>query len=370
VSTPEERAWEVVRRAFEERAPQPPRRRGARAGAALVVALAAAVLGAALSPPGRAVFERVREAVGVEHAEPALFSLPGGGRLLVVSTRDGGVWLVKGDGLKRRIGSYDDAQWSPHGLFLVATRGNELVALDEDGNVRWALARRDPRSPRWEGTRTDTRIAYDTASGLRVVAGDGTGDRLLDRLGGRVPPAWDPARLHTLAYYAAGAVVLRHADGALVWRRPVAAAPTALDWSSDGRYLAVVSARDVVVLDGAGRPVRTISKLGSALNAAAFAPGSHRLALVARVGRRSEVHVVDLDRPGTGRLVLAGPGTFGDVTWGPGRDWLLVTWPAADQWVFLHGARAHAVGNIREQFPRADGLAPTLQVAGRWCCPG
>jgi hypothetical protein len=369
MSTPEERAWEVVRRAYEERPPRPPRHRARHVAAVLAVAVVAAVVGAALSPPGRAVFERVREAVGVEHAEPALFSLPGGGRLLVVSSGHGGVWLVQGDGLKRRIGSYDDAQWSPHGLFLVATRRDELVALDAEGDVRWTLARRDPHAPRWEGTRTDTRIAYDTASGLRVVAGDGTGDHLLDRLGGRVPPAWDPARLHTLAYVAAGSIVLRHADGGLVWRRHVRVRPTALDWSSDGRYLAVVSTTRVVVLDRAGRLVRTISKLGSELSAATFAPGSHRLAIVARLGRRSEVHVLDLDRPGTGRLVLAGPGTFGDVAWGPGSDWLLVTWPAADQWVFLHGARAHAVGNIREQFPRADGVAPTLAVAGRWCCP-
>ena len=39
------------------------------------------------SPPGRAVVDRVREIVGVERAQPALFSLPGGGRLLVDRSR-------------------------------------------------------------------------------------------------------------------------------------------------------------------------------------------------------------------------------------------------------------------------------------------
>jgi hypothetical protein len=49
---------------------------------------------------------------------------------------------------------------------------------------------------------------------------------------------------------------------------------------------------------------------------------------------------------------------------------LLVGWPTADQWLFLHGSRVHAVGNIREQFPRRDHKAPVLQFDGRWCCSG
>jgi kynurenine formamidase len=52
----------------------------------------------------------------------------------------------------------------------------------------------------------------------------------------------------------------------------------------------------------------------------------------------------------------------------PDGGWLLVAWPTADQWIFLHGSRAHAVANIEEQFPRADHLGPMLQLAGRWCC--
>src|SRR5438067_11299308 len=129
--TPADRAWEVVRRAFEECAPAPGRRRaGPRLLVACAVAAAAVIGAAALSPPGRAVFHRVREAVGIEHAAPALFSLPAPGRLLVVSGAHGGVWLVHDNGLKRRLGAYDDAQWSPHGRFLVATRANQLVALD------------------------------------------------------------------------------------------------------------------------------------------------------------------------------------------------------------------------------------------------
>jgi hypothetical protein len=269
MGTPEDRAWEMVRRAFDERTPGPQPRRHVKLAAALVAVVVAAVVGAALSSPGRAVFQRVREAVGVEHAAPAIVSLPGGGRLLVVSAEQGGVWVVEPDGLKRRLGTYADAQWSPHGLYLVATKGNELVALDPQGHVRWTLARLEPAAPRWEGTTTDTRIAYLAASGLRVVAGDGTGDHLLDAHAGDVPPAWDPARLHTLAYYTGGSIVLRRAAGPLVWRTPITVTPSALTWSTDGRYLAVVASSRVVVVDAHGRVRRTVSMLGGELRQAA-----------------------------------------------------------------------------------------------------
>ncbi|MFL5927314.1 MAG: YncE family protein [Gaiellaceae bacterium] len=365
----QQRAWEVVRRAYEERTPHPRRRPDLR----LVVAVAIVALGVAAaavaSPSGHAVFEKVREVVGVQHAEPALFSLPSRGRLLVVSRGHGGVWLVHANGFKRRIGPYDDAQWSPHGLYIVATTDNGLLAIDADGNVRWSLPRRGAASPRWEGTRTDTRIAYFATSGLRVVAGDGTGDRLLDPHALAVPAAWDPARLQTLAYVAGGAVVLRNTGtGAVVWRAPLQVLPSELVWSTDGKLLAVRSDKRIVVFGPGGRTRRVVSTLGAHFAGMAFEPRTHKLAVTMRSTGRSEVRLFDIDHPGTGRLVFAGPGVFGDLVWSPDDRWLLVAWPTADQWVFLHGDRVHAVANIREQFPRADHLPPTLALDERWCC--
>ena len=202
------------------------------------------------------------------------------------------------DGLKRRLGSYQDAAWSPHGLYLVASRANELAAVTTAGDVRWSLARRDVRYPTWEGTRTDTRIAYIADSGLRVVAGDGTGDHLLDRYAQDVPPAWEPGRLHLLAYFAGGAVVLRSAGGPIVWRAPVQVLPNRLEWSSDGRELAIVSAQRIVVVGSNGRVVRTISMLGATFLQAAFRPGSHRLAVAVQLRGHSQVKLVDVDQPG------------------------------------------------------------------------
>ena len=170
-----ERSWAVVRAAFAEREPSP-RRRSWKPVAA--IALALVVVAGLLSPPGRAVLDEVREVVGVEQAQPALFSLPAPGRLLVTS--DAGAWVVERGRLEAA------ARRLPRGVLVAVrplrrrARRNELVALEPDGDVRWTLARPDVRFPRWGGTQTDTRIAYLSRGRLRVVAGDGKGDRLLD----------------------------------------------------------------------------------------------------------------------------------------------------------------------------------------------
>lgn len=361
--TPEDRAWEVVRRAFEERTPAP---RATRHRLVLVVAVLvlAAVALAAFSPPGHAVFERVRQAVGVEHAAPALAELPAPGRLLVQSAR--GTWVVDADGAKRSIGAWRYAAWSPHGRYVVAARGSELAALDPKGNIRWTISRPGVAWPVWEGTSVDTRIAYVAASGLHVVAGDGTDDRLLDAHAAVEPAAWDPARLHTLAYETAGDVMLREVDtGRILWRTPVPAYGR-LAWSSDGRRLALVAPSRVIVLAANGKRVRFVSTLTGQLLGAAFQPGTHDLAVQARferVGsRRSEVKLVDVDHPGRARLLFAGPGVFGDIAWSPNGKWLLVDWPTANQWVFLHSGHAHAVANVESQFGRM------LQLTNGWCC--
>ena len=134
----EERTWRVVRAAAVERRAPGPRRR---AKAPLYAAAAVLVAALALSPAGAAVADWLQAAVkpGRPEARPSLTSLPAPGRLLVVSAD--GAWLVRPDGFRRRLGAYDDARWSPRGLFVVATRGRELVALEPGGVERWSLAR-------------------------------------------------------------------------------------------------------------------------------------------------------------------------------------------------------------------------------------
>jgi hypothetical protein len=190
-----ERTWAVVAAAFAEREPQPHRRSWKPLA---TLAVAGAVVAGLLSPPGRAVLDEIREVVGVEESAPALFSLPAPGRMLV--TADSGAWVVEQDGSKRLLGDYREASWSPFGRFVVASRANELAALTPEGEVRWSLARPDVRFPRWGGTRTDTRIAYLSRGTLRVVGGDGKGDRLIDSRAAERAPLWRPDGEHVLVY--------------------------------------------------------------------------------------------------------------------------------------------------------------------------
>src|SRR5262249_6221975 len=161
---------------------------------------------------------------------------------------------------------------------------------------------------------------------------------------------------------AGGAIVVRNADsGRIVWRTPIDVLPSSLDWSADGTLLAVTASPRTLVLDGSGHVRRSVSLLDAKLLQAAVKPSSHKLAVSLRLPARSEVRLVDIDRPGTSKLMFAGPGDFRDVTWSPNGRWLLLDWPTANQWLFVSGSHVRAVGNIDQEFPRLDKVGPTLE---------
>ena len=350
-----ERTWEVVRAAYAQREPVAWPRKHARPliGGAIAVAAIAAVL----SPPGRSVVHSLRKTIGVKEARPALFSLPTRGQLLVSSRS--GVWIVHRDGSKRRLGSYRDAAFSPHGLFVAATRANELAALDPKGGVRWTLARPAPRFPAWTGTRTDTRIAYISGGRLRIVAGDGTGDHALSRAA-LVAPAWRPAPGRILAYSDGKHAVVIDADTGAVLRR-LAPAPTKLAWSTDGRLLLVFSPHKTRVYDGSKPVAADDPSDATADRDAAFVGPTHEVTAVRAAGTGSSVFSMS-----TGRTLFSGSGEFDRLAWSPNGRWLLVSWPTADQWVFVrpgHPRRIVGESRISSQFggfPRVEG----------WCCSG
>jgi len=348
-----------VREAYEQRSrvPRKPDRRPA-----IVAALAAALLAAAFSPPGNAVLGSLRDAV---RGEDHLLSLPSRGSILVDA--QGGAWVVKHDGSKRFLAGYTDAAWSPHGLFLAAARENELVALEPNGKVHWKLARPRPvGAPRWsyEGYR----IAYGAGRQLRVVNGDGTGDRLVTpNAGGSQLPAWAwRPGTHELAYNDAhNRLVLFDVDRRQVlWRRP-AAGLEQLMWSEDGRRLLVADGRPRV-LDETGRTIAAFSRTN--VLPAAFVPRSHSLALVTVAAGLSSVSILSGPRYAHRRLVFSGSGSFGGLAWSPDARWLLIDWRDADQWIFVRSAsvRRIAVRNIGNTFD--SGPEHYATIAG-WCCP-
>ena len=358
------RAWAVVGSAFEERVPAPRPSHWPRV-AAIAIALAA-VLASAFSPPGQAVIDEIREVVGVERAERALFSLPADGRLLVAS--DTGIWVVQPDGSRRLLGDYPEASWSPFGRFVVAARRDELAALEPDGDVRWTLPRPGARSPRWAGTETDTRIAYVDRTGIRVVAGDGTGDRLLVR-GGSGPIAWRPGIARELALASARELrVIDVESGRTLWRsRLLGPRPTSLSWSADGSRLLVSSPAGVRVYAARGALPFELGPGASAVRAAALAPNGRSVAYAQETDTGSQLWIVPRIRPdgSAARRLFAGAGAFDSLAWSPDGRWLLVSWPAADQWLFIraNGRGVRAVSNISEQF--RSGSFP--RVVG-WCC--
>ena len=133
------RAWSLARAAFEAREPLSWERR--HRGRLLAAAAVAALLAAAISPPGRALVGSVRDAVTDEKVttQPALTSLPASGRLLVNSKT--GPWIVQADGSKRPLGTWWQGAWSPNAEFVVVTRQREVAALDPEGNMRWSIGR-------------------------------------------------------------------------------------------------------------------------------------------------------------------------------------------------------------------------------------
>jgi len=331
----EERAHRVAMAAFASHRPAPKRRNHWRP--AIALAAVAAVVGVLASPPGRSVIHAIREAVGVKKAQKELFALPAPGRLLVNS--QAGAWVVEQDGSKRLLGPYREASWSPFGRFVVALKGDELVTMEPNGKVHWTLARPGLRLPAWGGRHDDTRIAYLSSRNLHVVAGDGSGDsaRCADGVA-QVEPAWQPGSLSMLAFAANDRVAVYDVTSCRQLFVRTTPSPRRLEWSRDGKLLLVVSGIGADVYDLDGNVVA--ERVG--VRDATFVGRTHRLAVL----RSADVY--DL-----GSQPLFHADGLRQVVSSPDGQWLLLTWPAADQWVFVRVASPHTIrafSGISSQF--------------------
>jgi hypothetical protein len=372
----EERTWETVRAAYLAREPLPRRRRAPKR-LLLVLALAAAGAAIALSPAGPAIGGWIRDTVGrdtvvgVAPARPVLAALPAPGQVLVTSKR--GVWIVSEDGSRRHLGKYGGATWSPHGLFVAAWRGRQLVALDpaKTDFVHWTLSRGRIADARWSSS--GFRVAYRSDASLRVVVGNGTGDRELAREVARVAPAWRPGREEVLAYAARdGRVSVVDADtGAAVWRTARLPRILALAWTDDAARLAVLSERQLRVFEAPKRLLDLIRlPAGIAGTAVAARPASHDVAYSVFAAATGEGQVFLYDGKAS-RLLFAGAGRFDGLAWSPDGRLLLIGWDAADQWLYVPAdgrGEVSATANVARQFdPGGTGPAPFPRIEG-WCC--
>ena len=372
------RAWPLARAAYEAREPQSWERRNR--GWLLAAAAAAVLLVAAISPPGQALVGSVRDAVTDEKvtARPALTSLPAPGTLLVNSKN--GPWLVRFDGSKRRLGDWWEGSWSPNAEFVAVSREREVAALSPDGTVRWSIGRTGiVRGARWssEVNPRDTRVAYLNGRALRVVGGNGTGDKELRRLVAVSAPAWRPDAFELAFSTVDGRIELVDAESArTIWRTVPGEVPRQLAWSEDGERLLALGERSLRVLDANGRKLWSIG-LPVGPSGIAFVRESHRFVMVRyspATGRSDLVLLQAEVNPGEARFLYSAPGDFGSLAMSPNGNWLLVGWVNADQWLFLRltAAKVQAVSNISQQFgvPTAGKpIAKAFPTSVSWCCP-
>lgn len=367
------RAWKVVSSSYLAGATRPRRARRYRLAVAPVAA--AVVLAVVLTPAGATVSRVISHAVAPPPAEPML-SLPSHGKLLVSSV--GGTWIVAPDGTRSRVGSWRQANWSPHARYIVVASRNKLAAVTQGGEIKWELSRRAVSDPSWFAP-SGFRIAYRSGSSLRVVAGDGTGDRLLARHVAPVAPVWRPDHPYQLAYIHNGHVVLRDADsGQLLWTKP-AGSTIKLQWSANGSRLLLLTRTRARMLSANGQTQTTIKlRTSDPLINGSLSPDGTTIALVRRQGVQI-AHLAAGSPARDARLASALPGTGArQVTWSPDSRWLLVSWPAANEWVFLatgQNPRLKATSRIAQRFgqPATNRLPhrshkTQLPDLDGWCC--
>jgi hypothetical protein len=354
------RSWEVVRDAFDERIPVQ-RRRDWRPLAVVLVGVA--ILAAAFSPPGLAVLGSLRKAVrGERNAKSALFALPAHGRLLVGSQR--GIWVVERDGSKRLLSGYRDASWSPHGKFVAAVHGNELRAFERNGTVHWSIGRPGRiRNPTWSFD--GFRIAYFAGSTLRVINGDGTGDRLLTRTTRSGLARWQPSS-HSLAYVnEAGNIQVVNVDSpkrfaVIHTRLPL----RGLDWAPDGHSLLTFGPHVVAIFGARGGQFRRLDRGRASVVTASISPNGKSVAFVETEKGQSSLQLTGVTT-GPTRQIFKGAGLFTNAIWAPNGRWVLLDWATADQWLFIRSPAVKKIvpiSNIDANFGNGAMLAG-------WCCP-
>ena len=187
----------------------------------------------------------------------------------------------------------------------------------------------------------------------------------------RSPRRGGPDIPYQLAYISSGgALIVRDGGtGQTLWTTKPGTIVKQLAWSANGQRLLAVSSDAAVVYNGGGRLLSSHPAPGRApIVDAALSPDGRTVAMVLG-GAGGAVNTENaVARHSAVRRELSGMG-LGQVGWSPDGRWLLVSWPAANQWVFIRVAgapRISAVSRISQQF--APGKHTAFPRLDGWCC--
>jgi hypothetical protein len=354
-----------------------------------VIALAGAV---ALTPAGARVGDWIGSAIDPSPSRSAAV-LPAPGDLLISGPN--GSWIVRHDLRATNLADAAEADWSARGNYVALSASSGLVVKDTSGAVRWTVNRPHVANIAW-APGDGYRVAYRSGWQLRVVNGDGTGDRLIDRLAAFVTPAWRPGPLgeYELAYVGPGGqVIVRDIDSP--WRSASRRLLTrsrarveALAWAGPDRLL-VQRAGALLLIDAHGHVLASQPKpTRGRFTALTASPVSGTAAFVQTggAGRASVVWSVRLraeqaprspagatNRAAVPRLLaagaqitFAGKATIHSLAFSPDGRWLAFTWPQADQLLFqrIRGRpRLLTVGSVKHRLAH-DGNPAASGVVG------
>jgi hypothetical protein len=346
---------------------------------ALGLAAAALIAGGALAATGTVTVTQL-----VHDAAPPsapVTRLPGSGSLLV---RSGGqIAIVRADGSLHPLGAFREASWSPHARFVVLTGGRHLVIVDpRTGRQRWTITARAPiHGARWSLEATVPpccRIAYLTAgatvrtAALHVIAGDGTGDRVVAAADLRVAPAWRPkSTARELAFVDPSGSLRRISattSGDLVPPLHLPFTATRLAWSADGQRLLVLGAHRLVVLGAGGtRALRRLdARAPDGLVTGSFVGQTRAIAVLRGLAaHRSEVELLPARGPGE-RLATDGDGLSWLVS-SPDGTRILAGNARGDTWMAVGTRRTGALAGASSD-PATHPVGPVLDdgwTAGR-----
>ena len=300
----------------------------------------------------------------MEHAQPALFSAPGAGTAARRVGRRRRRLAREGGRLHAELDPFKDTEWSPHGLYVDRSRARTSSSPSTPtAALGGSSPRHDPSWPRWEGD------------------DGGCADRLRRRLPSGLPQATGPAitcSTRTPARPAGvgsgaaphGHVVQRRRDrpalrGGRVARGDQGDHRRIIEWSKDGRYLAVGLAE----ADRPDRPARALCTarsrcLGAGCGRRRSSPAPQR----SRRGRarcRTQRGPRRRHRPSRARpAALCGPGDLRRRRVGRRPSDLAAGQLAGcrTSGCFWWWRRCAPWRTSRQQLARADGLGPMLEL--------